>query len=191
MRARSPLPWPSSVIGVRFARLEAEHRAVFERVITRQRSIPTSTPAQTKQASPETGPWRHVMTVRTDVRRNNGLRLSNDLSDSLAYAIAQWTPREIVVLPLTWRDPAAVARNTLMALWLLAYYTGVMFPGPWPDPEFILPSVDGIDNYIEALGPNGSNFFAWLAPIFERDAVSFFGPKPVLDKERVVFEWRK
>jgi hypothetical protein len=178
---RSPLrPW-----------LEREHGAVFEKVITRQRSIPTTTPAQTRQANPETGPWRHVMSVRTDVRRNNGLRLSNDLSDTIVYAISQWTPREIVVLPLTWRDPAAVAMNTLMALWLMAYYSDAMFRAPWPDPEFILASLDATDDYLDALGPNGSNFYAWLAPIFERDAVSFFGPKPVLDKERVVFEWRE
>lgn len=185
---------PVAVIGDRGALrpwLEREHGAVFEKVITRQRSIPTNVPAQTSQADPETGPWRHVISVRTDPRRNNGLRLSNDLSDTLAYAIAQWAPREIVVLPLTWRHRTTVAMNTLMALWLTAYYSDLMFRGPWPDPEFILASLDATDDYLDALGPDGSNFYAWLAPIFDRDAVSFFGPKPVLDLEKVVFRWRE
>lgn len=184
---------PVAVIGDRSpvrAWLEQKHGAVFEKVIVRERIIPSRTPAQTSQANPVTGPWRHVISVRTDVRRHNGLRLSNDLSDTLVYAITQWAPREIVVLPLTWRDPSAVMMNTLMALWMMAYYSNLMFPGPWPDPEFILASLDSTDDYLDALGPNGSNFYARLAPIFERDAVSFLGPKPVLDKERVAFDCR-
>jgi hypothetical protein len=185
---------PVAVIGDRSpvrAWLVQEHGAVFEKVVTRQRSIPSRTPAQTSQANPESGPWRHVISVRTDVRRNNGLRVSNDLSDTLFYAITQWAPREIVVLPLTWRDPATVVMNTIMALWIMAYYSNLMFPGPWPDPEFILASLDATDEYIDAIGPAGANFYAWLAPIFDRDAVSFFGPKPVLDREKVVFDWRE
>jgi hypothetical protein len=129
------------------------------------------------------------MTVRTNVRRSQGTRVANDLSDTLDYAIRQWTPSEIVILPLTWRDPDAVAMNTLMALWLLAYYSDAIFRGAWPDPQFILASLEGTDRYLEALEHNATSFYDWLAPIFERDAVSFFGPKPVLDKGKVIFEW--
>jgi hypothetical protein len=183
---------PVAVIGDRSPLrtwLEREHGAVFEPVITRLRFAPSPTPALTKQATPASGPWRHVMTVRTNVRRHRGTRLANDLSDTLDYAIRQWAPPEIVVLPLTWRDPEAVVMNTLMALWLMAYFSDLVFRGPWPDPQFILASLDGTDRYLEALGRNATGFYDWLAPIFERDAVSFFGPKPVLDKEKVIFDW--
>ena len=129
------------------------------------------------------------MTVRTNVRRNRGTRLANDLSDTLDYSIRQWAPSGIVVLPLTWRDPALVAMNTLMALWLVAYYSDFLFRGPWPNPLFILASLDGTDRYLEALGRNATGFYDWLAPIFERDAISFFGPKPVLDRKKVIFDW--
>lgn len=128
------------------------------------------------------------MSVRTNVRRHRGTRLANDLADTLDYAIKQWAPSEIVVLPLTWRDPAAVAMNTLMALWLIAYYSD-LFRLPWPDPQFILVSQDGTDRYLDALAHDAAGFYDWLAPIFERDAVSLFGPKPVLDKEKVIFDW--
>lgn len=183
---------PVAVIGDRSPLrtwLEQDHGAVFAPTIARLRFTPSPTPALTNQASPASGPWRHVMSVRTNVRRNRGTRLANDLSDTLDYTIRQWAPTEIVVLPLTWRDPAAVAMNTLMALWLLAYYSDSIFRGPWPDPTFILASLDGTDRYIKALGRDATGFYAWLAPIFERDAVSFFGPNPVLDKARVI-DWR-
>ncbi len=129
------------------------------------------------------------MTVRTNVRRSRGTRLSNDLSDTLEYAIRQWAPGEIVVLPLTWRDPGAVVMNTLMALWLMAYYSDLVFQRPWPDPRFILASLDGTDLYLEALERGAAGYYDWLAPIFERDAVPLLGPKPVLDKEKVIFDW--
>jgi hypothetical protein len=182
---------PVAVIGDRSPLrtwLERDHGAVFEPMITRLRFTPSPTPALTRQASPASGPWRHVLSVRTNVRRTRGTRLSNDLSDTLDYAIRRWAPIEIVVLPLTWRDPAAVAMNTLMALWLLAYYSDSTFPGPWPDPLFILASLDGTDRYLEALGRDGSAFYAWLAPIFERDVISVFDPEAVLDKETVTFD---
>ena len=183
---------PVAVIGDRSPLrtwLERDHGAVFETVITRLRFAPSPTPAMTKQATPSSGPWRHVMTVRTYVRRHRGTRLANDLSDTLDYVIRQWAPSEIVVLPLTWREPAAVALNTLMALWLMAYYSDFVFQGRWPDPQFILPSLDGTDRYLESLARDAAAFYDWLAPIFERDAVSFFGPKPVLDKRKVLFDW--
>jgi hypothetical protein len=151
--------------------------------------MPSPTPALTKQAFPTSGPWRHVITVRTNIRRHRGTRLANDLSDTLAYALKPRGPYEIVILPLTWRDPAAVAMNTLMALWLIAYYSDLVFGGRWPDPQFVLASLDGADLYREALERNATGFYDWLVPIFERDAVRLFGPKPVLDREKVVFDW--
>ena len=45
-------------------------------------------------------------------------------------------PSEIVILPLTWCEPDAVAMNTLMAPWLIAYYSDAVFRGSWPDPQF-------------------------------------------------------
>lgn len=183
---------PVAVIGDRSPLrtwLERQHGAVFEPVITRVRFVPSPTPALTKQAMPASGPWRHVITVRTNVRRHRGTRLANDLSDTLDYAIRQWAPSEIVVLPLTWRDPDAVVMNTLMALWLMAYFSDAVFRGPWPDPQFILASLDGTDRYLEALEHHATRFYDWLAPIFERDVISLFGPKPVLDKEKVIFDW--
>src|SRR5687768_10274800 len=75
---------PVAVIGDRSplrSWLEQEHGAVFEPVITRLRFTPSPTPALTWQATPASGPWRQVMSVRTNVRRNRGTRLSNDLSD--------------------------------------------------------------------------------------------------------------
>ena len=132
------------------------------------------------------------MTVRTNVRRQHGTRLANDLSDTLAYAIKQWAPAKIVILPLTWRDPDAVAMNTLLALWLMAYYSDSVFygqwPGRWPNTEFILASLEGTEYYHEALERSATGFYDWLAPIFERDATSVFGPKPVLSKENVIFD---
>jgi hypothetical protein len=176
---RSPLrPW-----------LEQDHGAVFEPVVARLRFAPSPTPAMVRLAIPASGPWRHVMTVRTNVRRHRGTRVANDLSDTLDYAIRQWAPSEIVVLPLTWRDPAAVAMNTLMALWLIAHYSDSIFPEPWPDPQFILASLDGTDRYLEALGHRATSFYDWLAPIFEREAVRVFAPTLVLDREKVIFDW--
>ena len=183
---------PVAVIGDRSPLrtwLEGDHGAVFAPVITRERFYPSPTPALTTQATPVSGPWRHVLTVRTNVRRQRGLRLANDLSDTLDYALRQWAPSEIVVLPLTWRDPDAVVMNTLMALWLLAYYSDVVTHVPWTDPQFILASLDGTDRYREALGRNAAAFYDWLAPIFERDVILALGQKQVLIREKVTFDW--
>ena len=186
---------PVAVIGDRSPLrtwLEQMHGAVFEPVITRERFIPSTTPATTRQASPASGPWQHVISVRTNVRRNRGTRLGNDLSDLLDYAIKQWAPSTIVILPLTWREPAAVAMNTLMALWLLAYYPELITRAPWTDRQFILASLDttdGTDWYIEALRNNATVFYEWLTPIWERDVISLLGPEHVLDKEKVIFDW--
>jgi ribosomal protein S18 acetylase RimI-like enzyme len=184
---------PVAVIGDRSPLrtwLEQEHGAVFVPVLMRQRFLPSVSRARVRQASPPSGPWRHVTTVHTDVRRNAGTRLSNDLSDTLDFCLREWSPSEIVVLPLTWREPQAVVMNTLMAFWVLAYYSAAIFRRPWPDPEFILPSLDGTDGYLEALEHDAAGFYDWLAPIFARDAFSFFGPKPVLDRARVTFDRR-
>ena len=186
---------PVAVIGDRSPLrtwLEQEHGAVFEPVITREGFIPSTTPATTRQASPLSGPWQHVISVRTNVRRNRGTRLGNDLSDLLDYAIKQWAPSEIVILPLTWREPAAVAMNTLMALWMLAYYKELITRAPWADRQFILAALDttdGTDRYIEALRNNATTFYEWLTPIWERDVISLLGPEYVLDKEKVIFDW--
>lgn len=183
---------PAAVIGDRSPLrtwLEEQHGAVFEPVVARVRFMPSPTPALTWQAMPASGPWRHVMSVRTNVRRQRGTRLSNDLSDTLDYVLRQWAPSEIVVLPLTWREPEAVVMNTLMALWLMAYHADAVFLGPWPDPQFTLASLDGTDRYREAPEHDATRFYDWLAPIFERDAFSLFGPKPVLDRKKVVFDW--
>ena len=171
--------------------LEQEHGAVFEPMITRSRFLPP-TLSRTKQATLASGPWQHVITVRTDVRRNRGTRLANDLSDTLDHAFKQWSPSEVVVLPLTWRDPATVAMNTLMAIWMLAYYKELITRAPWADRQFILASLDttdGTDRYIEALRNNAAAFYEWLTPIWERDVISLLGPEHVLDKEKVIFDW--
>ena len=183
---------PVAVIGDRSpirAWLEREHGAVFEPVVVREWHFKPNPPAPPRHGAPASGPWRHVISVRTNVRRERGTRLANDLSDALDYSFRQWTPSEILVLPLTWREPHAVAMNTLMAIWLLAYYSRLVTLAPWSDRQFILASLDGTDHYIEALNHDAMAFYDWLAPIFERDAVSFFGPKPVLDKQKVRFDW--
>jgi hypothetical protein len=170
--------------------LEQEHGAVFEPMTTRGPF--DRTPARTKQASPASGPWQHVITVRTNVRRDRGTRLANDLSDTLDWAIKQWTPSEIVVLPLTWRDPAAVAMNTLMALWLLAYYSELITRAPWADRQYILPSLDttdGTDRYMAALRNSATAFYDWLARIWERDVIPLLGQEHVLDRQKVIFAW--
>lgn len=189
---------PVAVIGDRSPLrtwLEQEHGAVFEPMITRSQFLPPTKP-RTKQATLASGPWQHVVTVRTDVRRNRGCRLANDLSDTLDHAFKLWSPSEVVVLPLTWRDPGAVAMNTLMGLWMLAYYKELITRAPWADREFILASwgttdgtTDGTDRYVAALRNNATAFYDWLAPIWERDVVSLLGPELVLDKEKVVFDW--
>jgi hypothetical protein len=186
---------PVAVIGDRSPLrtwLEQEHGAGFETVLTRERYTPSRTPASTRQASPTSGPWQHVISVRTNVRRNRGTRLANDLSDTLDYAIKQWAPSQILILPLTWREPAAVAMNTLMSLWLLAYYPDLITRAPWADRQFILASLDrtdGTDRYVEALRNNATAFYEWLTPLWERDVISLLGPEHVLDRQKVIFDW--
>ena len=185
---------PMAVIGDRSplrSWLEQEHSAAFEPMITRSRFLPPTLP-RTKRATLASGPWQQVITVRTDVRRNRGTRLANDLSDTLDQAFKQWSPSEVVVLPLTWRDPATVAMNTLMALWMLAYYKELITRAPWADRQFILASLDttdGTDRYIAALRNNATAFYEWLTPIWERDVISLLGPEHVLDREKVIFDW--
>jgi hypothetical protein len=82
--------------------------------------------------------------------------------------------------------------NTLMALWMLAYYKELITRAPWADRQFILASLDttdGTERYIEALRNNATAFYEWLTPIWERDVISLLGPEQVLDKEQVIFDW--
>jgi len=37
--------------------------------------------------------------------------------------------------------------NTLMAPWLIAYYSDAVFRGSWPDPQFILASSTGLPRH--------------------------------------------
>ena len=182
---------PLAVIGDRSpvrTWLEQEHGAVFEPVVAR--SWPSlRAPALAWQASPRSGPWRHVVSLRTNVRRQRGTKLANDLSDTLGYAIKPWAPFEIVILPLTWREPDAVAMNTLLALWLVASYSDLILGGPWPDPQFTLASLDGTDRYIEALRNDATAFYDWLGHIWQRDVITLLGPENVLDREKVIFDW--
>jgi hypothetical protein len=124
-----------------------------------------------------------------DARRNRGTRLANDLSDTLDHAFKQRSPSEVVVLPLTWRDPATVAMNTLMALWMLAYYKELITRAPWADRQFVLASLDRTDLYVEALRNNATAFYEWLTPLWERDVISLLGPEHVLDRQKFIFDW--
>ena len=185
---------PVAVIGDRSpirTWLEQEHGAVFEPTAPRFWPSPTRAgPAW--QASPKSGPWRYVMSVRTNVRRQRGTKLASDLSDTLVSVIKPWAPFEIVILPLTWRDPDVVAMNTLLALWLIATYSDFFFGGPWPDPQFTLATLDttdGTDLYRAALRNNATAFYDWLTPIWERDVITLMGPQNALDRGKVIFDW--
>ncbi len=66
-------------------------------------------------------PWSHVIAVKPRIGHVSRTRLSDDVSDVLGWGLRRWPVTDVVMVPMSWREPEVVSFNMLLALWLVSF----------------------------------------------------------------------
>lgn len=93
-------------------------------------------------------PWQHAVGVKARLGHVSSTRISDDLSDVLGWALRRWPVDEVVLVPLSWREPETVAFNMLLALWLLSFNPKQTVGQERLDTTFTIASADSVEPFL-------------------------------------------
>jgi len=103
-------------------------------------------------------PWRCAASIKCRISKPLGSRVHEDFSDLLAFLYRTMTVREYIIVPITWREPELVAFNTLLAVFVLAYYPDVTVRQKRFEGRVKIVALEGLEPYAELL-KNGNRGF--------------------------------
>jgi hypothetical protein len=121
-------------------------------------------------------PWAHAITIKPRIGRGSRTRMSDDLSDVLAWALRRWPVTDVVMTPMSWREPELVSFNMLLALWLLSYNPEHTVGRPEVGATFTIASIDSLEPFHHWLHDDCRELKAAIAKLLDpyRNMV-FFG----------------
>lgn len=74
-------------------------------------------------------------------------RLSDDVSDVLGWGLRRWPVNDVVMIPMSWREPELVSFNMLLALWLLSFNPMHTVGRARLDVTFTIASIDSLEPF--------------------------------------------
>jgi hypothetical protein len=65
--------------------------------------------------------WSRVVSIKFRTRRKFREQHFSLISDCIVICLRRFKPKELIILPLSWRHPKCVALGTVYSIWLAAY----------------------------------------------------------------------
>ena len=93
-------------------------------------------------------PWQQAVAVKARIGHVSATRISDDLANVLGWALGRWPADEIILVPLSWREPDTVAFNMLLALWQVGFSARRINGWEQLDTSFTIASADSVEPFL-------------------------------------------